>query len=63
MLAARRLDALIRLRGEVVHHGREAFNRAAVIRRKQVVEANSLLNHLVECTERALGLGPTDIDI
>jgi hypothetical protein len=61
-LATRRLDALIRLRGEVVHHGREVFNRTAGIQRKHVVEASSLLNHLVECTERALGHGPIDID-
>lgn len=61
-LAVRRLDALIRLRGQVVHHGREAFNRTASIQRKQVVEASSLLNHLVECTEHALGIGPRDID-
>jgi hypothetical protein len=61
-LAARRLDTLIRLRGKVVHHGREAFSRTAAIQRKHVVEASSLLNHLVDCTERALGHGPIDID-
>ena len=40
------LDALIRLRGEVTHRGREAFERRAVISRKQVVQAISLLKHL-----------------
>lgn len=58
LLAAKRLDSLIRLRGYLAHRGREAFKRAAVIQRKQVIEAISLLTHLVDCTERALGTAP-----
>ena len=58
--AAGRLDALLRLRCEVAHQGREAYKPAAVIRPRQVVEAISLLEHLAECTERALGTAPRD---
>jgi len=56
--AARRLDSLMRLRGDVAHHGREAFKRAAAITRKQAVQAISLVERLVESTERALGTAP-----
>jgi hypothetical protein len=53
--AAIRLDALIRLRGEVAHRGRDVFDRISPVDRKQVVQAISLVKHLAECTERALG--------
>jgi hypothetical protein len=56
--AAGRFDALIRLRGELAHRGREVFQRNAVVQRRQVVEAISLLEHLAECTQRALGTAP-----
>lgn len=54
--AAGRLDELIQLRGDLAHRGPELFRRASV-RRWQVADALLLLKKLVECTERALGVG------
>lgn len=51
--ACRRLDDLIRLRGELVHRGRELFEKARV-HRHHVVDAIALLERLVDRTEASL---------
>lgn len=54
---ADRLDKLITLRGALAHRGRDPLANAAVTG-KQVKDAVTLLRHLVDVTEKALGTGP-----
>jgi hypothetical protein len=56
--ACGRLDALIRLRGQLVHRGRELFEEKASVRLNHVVNAITLLERLVDRTEASLGIGP-----
>jgi RiboL-PSP-HEPN len=61
--ACGRLDALIRLRGGLVHRGRELFEEKASVRRNHVVNAIALLERLVDRTEASLGIGPAEVSI
>ena len=60
--AEAQLNALIRLRGEVVHRGKTLHplsQRVADVRRSTVVSALNLTYHLVATTEEALGVAPS----
>jgi hypothetical protein len=57
----KQLDALIKLRGHVVHTGRTFFpksRRSKEISRRNVVKAINLVYNLVDATEHALGIAP-----
>lgn len=58
--SAERLDNMIKLRGGLVHRGRNINENAAVVR-KDVVEAIDFLPRLVECTEKSLGREPREV--
>jgi RiboL-PSP-HEPN len=58
--ACERLDALINLRGRLVHRGRELFEERASVRRQDVGNAVSLLKKLVDRTESSLGIAPVE---
>lgn len=58
--ACNKLDQLIRLRGDLVHRGKDMFEEKTVVHRNQVIEAKSLVEHLVECTDIALDVAPTE---
>jgi len=62
-MACNRLDALIRLRGELVHRGREWSQSKASAHRSHLDGAKKLVSHLVECTDIALGIAPEVIEI
>ena len=49
-----RLDKLIRRRGELVHRGKELFEKGGGAKRKEADEALSLVTRLVECSSSAL---------
>ena len=53
-VACERLDTLIRLRGRLVHRGREFFEGKAGVRRYHVVNGIALLERLADLTEAAL---------
>lgn len=55
--ARKRLDALITLRGNLVHRAKEFFEPARV-RRRDVAGAIALLNRLAQATEETLGRQP-----
>lgn len=60
--AQKQLDALIKLRGRVVHRGKTLFTsstQAKDVRRRDVVKALNLVFNLVDATEHALGIAPT----
>jgi hypothetical protein len=60
--AGEQLDALIRLRGQVVHRGRAGHPLSAQngdIQRSTAVRALNLVYDLVDATETALGVSPT----
>src|SRR5260370_21013950 len=61
--ACQKLDALIKLRGELVHKGKEIFESKAKVRRSNLVEAQSLVQRLVECTDLALNIAPVEKEI
>lgn len=61
--AAERLDKLIALRGKLVHRGRELFNLQESVRRSDVVSGSRLVRKLVECTDKSLGIAPTEYPI
>lgn len=54
LAAQRRLDALILLRGKLVHRSKELFESASSVRRRDVSGALELLNRLTQVTEEAL---------
>jgi hypothetical protein len=54
----RRLDDLIKLRGEIAHRSKPLFARKFPVRRNQLVQAIDLTKRLVQCTENALGVAP-----
>ena len=56
--ACGRLDALIKLRGGLVHRGRELFEEKASVQRHHVERAIVLLERLVDRTETSLGIRP-----
>lgn len=58
--ARRKLDDLVSLRGQLVHRGKELFEGKASAHRKHVVDAVSLLERLVQCTDEALGVAPEE---
>jgi hypothetical protein len=49
-----RLDALIERRGELVHRGKEVFDRGGGARRKEAEDALGLITRLVACSSQAL---------
>lgn len=53
--ACGKLDALVRLRGGLVHRGKDLFERKASAKRGHVVDAMELLSRLVDRTETELG--------
>lgn len=57
--ACNRLDALVRLRGSLVHRGKDLFDRKASAKRGNVVDAMDLLTRLVDRTENKLGVAPS----
>jgi hypothetical protein len=57
------LDALISLRGKLVHRTKKFPDRRASVKRQQLVDAMALLKNLVQCTELALGCAPREQDI
>ena len=60
--AQKQLDALIKLRGRVVHRGKTLLTSlppAKDVRRRDVVKALNLVFNLVDATEHALGIAPT----
>jgi hypothetical protein len=60
--AQKQLDALIKLRGRVVHRGKTLLTslpQAKDVRRRDVVKALNLVFNLVDATEHALGIAPT----
>lgn len=57
--ACDRLDALIALRGQLVHRGRELFERRQSVKKSDVLNGRALVNHLVRCTDVALGVAPS----
>lgn len=54
-LACKRLDKLIRLRGELVHRARDFIELKAVVKRADLVSSIDLFKHLVQATEKRLG--------
>lgn len=56
--ACARLDRLIRLRGRLVHHGKDLFERRQSARRADVVEGRDLVGRLAQSTDSALGIAP-----
>lgn len=52
--ACRRLDRMIRRRGEIVHRGRDIYKSSKSVRKVEVVEALALVKRLMTCTSRAL---------
>jgi len=59
--AQKQLDALIKLRGRIVHRGRtmlQSSTQQQNVDRRTVVKALNLIYNLVDATERALGVGP-----
>jgi hypothetical protein len=61
----RRLDALIVLRGNIAHRSKTVLtwmprfpSESFIVRRKQLVNAISLIENLVQCTEQGLGIAP-----
>lgn len=54
--ACGRLDALISLRGRLVHRGRELYEARASVGRHHVINAIALLGRLVDRTETSLGI-------
>jgi hypothetical protein len=57
------LDALIGLRGRLVHKGKDLFESRAQVRRSDLLSAKQLVERLVECTDRALKISPVEIDL
>ena len=61
--AQKQLDALIELRGRVVHRGKTFLTsppQAENVRRRDVVNALNLVYNLVDATEHALGVAPSE---
>ncbi len=58
--ACQKLDALIRLRGELVHRGKNLFELKDKVRRSDLVDARHLTEKLVECTDIALKIAPEE---
>ena len=63
--ARQQLDRLIALRGELVHRGSDFFDVSgrARVRLKDVTGGIRLVNHLVDCTGRALGRAPHEEEL
>ena len=60
--AQKQLDALIKLRGRVVHKGRDLFrSQSQDVHRSDVVKALNLVYNLVYATELALGIAPKEV--
>lgn len=59
--ACRKLDALVRLRGKLVHRGKQLFDRKASVKRIDVANAIDLLTRLVAQTEEKLGVAPRPV--
>jgi hypothetical protein len=57
-VVCQKLDALIKLRGKLVHRGKELSESTANVNRKNFVEAKLLIERLVECTDKALNVAP-----
>jgi hypothetical protein len=54
--AGRKLDDLIKLRGDLVHHARNFIERKAQVYRYHLENAINLVQRLVIATEKGLGI-------
>ena len=61
-MACKKLDKLIELRGDLVHRANEVwFNKPRTrVRKRDVESATNLLQRLVDCTDLALGIEPSE---
>ena len=57
------LDEVIELRGELVHRGRESFDRKSKVKLIQVRNARNLIWRLVQSTEKGLGTAPVSVPL
>jgi hypothetical protein len=56
--AQRRLDDLIRLRGQLVHRGRRLFAVSHGVSKRDVTRGITTVEQLVRCTDETLGVAP-----
>ena len=56
--ACKKLDAVITLRGSLVHRSKELFDRKDSLRKEQVTDARNLIDRLAQATEVKFGIQP-----
>ena len=56
--ACKKLNAVIRLRGRLVHRSKEFFDQKDSLRKKDIVDARILIDRLALATEKHFGIEP-----